>query len=381
MLQINHILNYVGLSTPSSLREAVHNIKQNTAKLIEITVAIIVGTLGIYADRLCNHCLLCLPKSAKNSSISYNDHRTKCVPGIGISTTVCMLIVYTLNQNSCFSLLKHARRKNFKKTCYAFSKSIFLVTIVTINSSIAIACLGQNKLPTDISTTACSLTGLMSALFGSGLILFFCNDLLSVLLPINLPVFQEPIEMTLLNPLEEEIDHPLQPITTELLDLLGQVDQIFSHLLDHAIEHFPMIEDDVQSMLNKALLLLQKIDSIFLRKLSHYGPSFLLAINELFLILKNIIGPLQLEHNITSISTILGKLHTLIRDLVALHPIEVPTEIRLALPSFQALCPPPEYTEEQTSSMNTSTVLTLPSLHLVSPPSYEEHSETATTSF
>ncbi|WP_194844043.1 hypothetical protein [Candidatus Clavichlamydia salmonicola] len=375
MLQINRILNYIGLRAPSSPREALKNIQKNIGKIIAITSTIALGIVGIFANKLCNH----LTKSTTTPpSVNLS---TDCIIGIASYNAVCCIIVNGLGISSFTLALKPTFRKNLKKTYWNLTKGVFFLSIVVINASITTTCIIQTFFEIYLNTTACSLTSPMAALTGSSLILFTCNDLLSILLPINLPALPEPIEITLLTPLEEEIDHPQQPVTTELLDLLGQVDQIFSHLLNHAIDDSIMIEEDVQLILNKALLLFQKIDSIFLRKLAHYGQYFLLEINELSVMSKSIIFPLQLEHNIISISTILGKLHTLIRNLVALHPITVPIEIRLALPSFQALCPPPEYTEKQTSSMNTSTVLTLPSLYLASPPSYEENSEIATTSF
>ncbi|MBF5050872.1 hypothetical protein CLAVI_000494 [Candidatus Clavichlamydia salmonicola] len=377
MLQINHILSYAGLRAPSSPREALRNIKQNTLKFIEIASALIIGSLALYSDTLCNDCLLCFPESNNALSPSLLSLSNKCAHGIAMSSIICTVIVYKLNPNSFFSCCKYTHRKN----CWRLTKSIFLLSVVIINSSLTIACIIESKSTTIGKPMACSLTGLMSALLGSGYILFSFNELFFLLFSTNLPALPEPIEMTLITPLRTEIDHPLQPTTTQLLDLLGRVDQIFSHLLDKALNDDTIIDEDVELMLNKALYLLQKINSIFLIRLANYEECFLLKINELYLISKNIITPIQLEHNITAISTILGKIHTLIRDLVALHPIALPREIRLALPSFQALCPPPEYTEENTTTINISIIPTSHPLYLASPPSYEEHYETAVTSF
>ncbi|MBF5050869.1 hypothetical protein CLAVI_000491 [Candidatus Clavichlamydia salmonicola] len=392
MININNILNYVGLRAPTSPSEAFNNMKNNSIKLLKITTSAILGISSIFAGFSCHECPLCIPINPSTQSSSShnllknilveNNHHSqiniRCIPTIISNTIISGSIGYTLlvhERTLCTKALI-----NKKKLAFTFSiiKTVMLTCLIMAELYSILECMVDIQKTTLKNDIICSKTTLMSTLLGTGYCSYALIELLLLLLPSNLPPLPESIEMTLLTPLRSETDHPLQSTTTQLLDLLGRVDQIFVHLLDQILDDSSVTEENIELMLNKALYLFQKIKPLLIQKLGSHGQSYTLEINELSLISQNITSPSQPEHNITSISIILARLHALIRNLVSLCPIAAPAEIQLALPSFQALCPPPEYSEENMPEINTSA--TSHPLYLASPPSYEEYSPTVATS-
>ncbi|MBF5050871.1 hypothetical protein CLAVI_000493 [Candidatus Clavichlamydia salmonicola] len=393
MIHINNILSYAGLRAPTSTTEAIKNLKNNSRTLLKITSSAILGISGICAGLLCYDCPLCQRISNSNDSLDFNNlsthifknnnyhlpNNTRSLATITVNVIMNSNIIYLLFSHvyhSCFYALTSTSKLS---ATYGILKTCVLFALIMTEFYSILECILNMQQNTFPNAIICSTASLMNTVLGIGYCIYALKKLTLLILPANLPHIPESIEMTLLNPLSIEGSHPLQPLTTQLLDLFGRVDQIFSQLLNQALNDDAVLENDVKLMLDAALYLIKKIHSIFLKELASYGQFYILEINELSLILKNITPPLHKEGNIIAISSLLARLHTLIRGLVALHPIAVPTEIQLALPSFQALCPPPEYSEENMPEINTSA--TSHPLYLASPPSYEEYSLRATRSF
>ncbi|MBF5050876.1 hypothetical protein CLAVI_000498 [Candidatus Clavichlamydia salmonicola] len=384
MLQINHILNSVGLRAPSSPTEALNNMKKNTLKILGITGSIILGVTGLCADKLCNHCLLCLPELPRSSST--DDHQgnlIRCIPGIATSTLMSIGIVYKLSITFCFSLFKGGPRSSYKKICVSFTQSLFLSSTVLINALMIIACLIENKSKKEQNTTACSLIGLTSALLGAGYTLFAVKDLLFILLSNDLPIPPQAIELIPIIPQEEtEIElnslrsQRLYP-STQIINMLSQLDSLVASILEMSMTSAP---DDIHAedleigvLLQQAIVRISCLENILMQSSNLYSPEICEELSNLTSQIYEISHPLRGFHNQSTLAIILSSVHTLTRYFVALHAIEVPANISLSLPQFQSLCPPPEYELMTISSNHLSRNLTSAPLSLEAPPAYAEY--------
>ncbi|MBF5050875.1 hypothetical protein CLAVI_000497 [Candidatus Clavichlamydia salmonicola] len=380
MLQINHILSYVGLRAPSSSTEALYNMKKNTLKLLGITGAIILGAAGLYSDKLCNHCLLCLPASPNTTTPSHVVIRNWCTIGIAPSSIMTIGIIYILGYTSFFSFFKQINSKNYKKICWVVTKSIFLSSIAMGSSSIAMACLFKVSLASNSETKACSLVGFISTLLGGGYILFAFREFLLIIFPKNQLITPPAIELIPIIP-QEETEIELTPLrsrrlypTTQIINTLSQLDSLVSSILEISMTSTPDNGDsEIDLLLQQAILKISFMENILMQNSNLYSPEIFEELDNLASQICRINRPLRGFHNHSTLAIMLSLAHTLTRRFVALHAIEVPANILLSLPQFQSLCPPPKYALMTTSPNHLSRGLTSAPLNLEAPPAYAEY--------
>ncbi|WP_194844037.1 hypothetical protein [Candidatus Clavichlamydia salmonicola] len=366
----------MGLKAPTSVQEAIHNTRHNTSLLLKITAIAVIGITGIATSLICNNCMLCYSSDSSDfneKSSSTIAHPSSvylyCLPGLLSSFTMYVGILKLLKNNYKMSTRTHQSSHILKKSSWITGKNITLILFTLFGLSSNLFCmLAQINLSgsKQSQSIGCKVTEMFGIIAGCGYCLHALQIFLFSMLTPSYP--QSPLYIEML-PVTSLINSaPTTQSHLKVLYLLCQIDISITQLLTSSINQLSNNAADL-SLLQIAQTNIKELSEAF--QLSSYNLSFIQEIAFMQNILLKVTLPLSHSNNLIQLAKILGHAHSLTSKLVSLGALESSLTTNIALPSLQALCPPPVYSlEEEPLLRDCSHNIITTSFLLESPPLY-----------